>query len=92
MVLPIAPLAGVALRYGVVAVAAFAVTRRVGRAHFDQRCEEAMNDVNEGVALRKENNQVNGTGRFRRVIRVGTEGPGLEIDITALGRVKFRKI
>lgn len=92
MPLPLAPIAGVALRYGLVAVAAYAVTRRLERAHFDQRAEDAMDDVNEGISLRRTPDQVNGTGRFRRIIRVGDNGPGVEIDITTLGRIRFRKV
>ena len=94
MPLQLAPIAGIALRYGAVAVATYAVTRRISiqKGHFDQRGEEAMDDVNEGVTVRKEPEQVNGTTRFRRVMRFGTDGPGIEIDITALGRIRFRKV
>lgn len=92
MPLPLAPIAGFALRYGVVAVAAYAVTRRLERAHFDQRAEDAMDDVNEGLSVRRGHDQVNGTVRFRRVIRLGARGPGVEIDVTTLGRVRFRRV
>lgn len=94
MPLPLAPIAGIALRYGAVAVATYAVTRRISiqKGHFDQRGEEAMDDVNEGVTVRRQPEQVNGTTRFRRVMRFGTDGPGIEIDITALGRIRFRKV
>ena len=94
MPLPLVPIAGIALRYGAVAVATYAVTRRISiqKGHFDQRGEEAMDDVNEGVTVRKEPEQINGTTRFRRVMRFGTDGPGIEIDITALGRIRFRKV
>jgi hypothetical protein len=92
MPLPLAPIAGFALRYGVVAVAAYAASRRLERGHFDQRAEDAMDDVNEGVTYRREREQMNSTARFRRVVRVGKDGSGLEIDITALGRVRIRKV
>ena len=94
MPLPLAPIAGIALRYGAVAVATYAVTRRISiqKGHFDQRGEEAMDDVNEGVTVRRQPEQVNGTTRFRRVMRFGTDGTGIEIDITALGRIRFRKV
>ncbi|MGB5560338.1 MAG: hypothetical protein WBN04_20280 [Paracoccaceae bacterium] len=94
MPLPLAPIAGIALRYGAVAVATYAMTRRISiqRGHFDQRGESAMDDVSEGISLRREPEQVNGATRFRRVVRVGPDGPGLEIDITALGRIRFRKV
>ena len=92
MPLPLDPVAGIALRYGLVAVATYAVTRRVQKAHFDQRANDAMDDVNEGVSLRRDADQVHGSGRFRRIIRLGETGPGIEIDITTLGRIRFRKV
>jgi len=94
MPLPLAPIAGIALRYGAVAVATYAVARRVSiqKAHYDQRGEDAMDSVNEGMSVRRDPEQVNGATRFRRVVRVGTDGPGIEIDVTALGRIRFRKV
>ncbi|MEE9389098.1 MAG: hypothetical protein V3U96_10860 [Paracoccaceae bacterium] len=92
MPLPLAPIAGVALRYGVVAIATYAVTRRIERGFHDQRGEDAMDDINEGASLRRTNGQLNGTTRFKRTIRLGAQGPGIEIDATALGRIKIRKI
>ena len=92
MPLPLAPVAGIALRYGVVALTAYTIARKVGRGHFDQRADEAMDDVNEGLTLRREKEQLNTTARYHRTIRFGTNGPGVEIDITALGRIRLRKI
>ena len=92
MPLPLAPIAGIALRYGAVAVAGYALTRRAGRGFFDQRGEEAMDDVNEGITMRRSEDQVNGTARIKRRIRLGKTGPGIEIDITTLGRIRLRKI
>ena len=92
MPLPLAPIAGIALRYGAVALTAYAISKRTYRAPYDQRGEDAMDSVNEGLNLRKNDEQINGTGRFRRIIRLGNDGPGVEIDATALGRIRFRKI
>jgi hypothetical protein len=92
MPLPLAPIAGFALRYGAVALATYAVSRKITRAHFDQRGEEAMDDVNEGLSVRRDADQYNGTAHYRRIVRLGTDGPGVEIDVTALGRIRFRKI
>ncbi len=92
MPLPLAPIAGIAIRYGAVAVATYAVTRRVQRGHYDQRAQDAMDDVNEGLSVRREGDQLNSTGRYRRIVRLGTNGPGVEIDVTALGRVRIRKV
>ncbi len=90
MPLPLAPLAPIALRYGTVAVAAWALARRVERGRRDQRAEDALDDLPEGTTLRREAGQTSATSRWRRVIRAGRTG--LEIDIAALGRVRIRRL
>ncbi|MBD3676968.1 MAG: hypothetical protein HUJ27_01035 [Rhodobacteraceae bacterium] len=92
MALPLAPIAGIALRYGAVALAAYAVTRSFEPGRRDQRGEDAMDSLDEGLTFRRDPEQVNVTRRFHRVIRLGESGPGLEIDATALGRIRFRKV
>lgn len=92
MPLPIAPIAGFAIRYGAVALATYAVARNLPAPPRDQRAEDAMDDVSEGLSLGKDDEQVNGAARFRRVIRLGANGPGVEIDATALTRIKFKKV
>jgi len=90
--LPLAPIAGLALRYGAVALGAWALGRHLERGFRDQRAEDALDDLCEGVTLRHEPGQTNGTGRFRRVVRIGTNGPGLEVDLAALARLKLRPL
>ena len=92
MPLPIAPVAGIALRYGAVALAAWAATRRLERGFRDQRAEDALDALEEGLTLRREAGQANATGRWRRRVRLGTDGPGVEIDLAALGRLRLRRI
>ncbi|WP_424943715.1 hypothetical protein [Aliiroseovarius crassostreae] len=96
MALPLAPIAAVALRYGTVAVATYAIARKMERGRRDQRAEDALDDVPEGLTARRgnghERNQVNATGRMRRVFRLGTNGPGVEIDAISLTRIRFRKV
>ncbi len=92
MALPLAPIAGLALRYGAVAVATYALSRTIDQGRRDQRAEDAFDDVQEGVTLRRDSEQTNATGRFCRVIRLGETGPGVEIDASVLGRVRIRRI
>ena len=92
MPLPLAPIATVALRYGAVALATYAVTRRVSHGRRDQRAEDALDDLDEGLTLRHDAGKTNSTARYRRKIRLGANGPGVEIDITALGRIIIRKL
>ena len=49
-------------------------------------------DGPEGLGMRRDGEQVIGAGRLKRTIRLGTTGPGVEIDATALGRIRFRRV
>jgi len=94
MALPLAPIAGIALRYGAVALATYALSRQVTRGRIDQRAEDAMDDLPEGLTAHRplDRDQVSGTARMKRVIRLGSSGPGIEIDATAFGRIRFRRV
>jgi len=91
MPLPLAPIAGFALRYGAVAVATYALARRVETGHYDQRTEDAMADTPEGVTLSRDGQDVRSTGKFRRTIRLGANGPAFEVEATTLSRLRIRR-
>ncbi len=94
MPLPLVPIAGAALKYGGVALAAWLVSRRVQPARIDQRAEDAMDDLPDGLATRRptERGQANIAGRFRRTITIPGEGRSFEIDAAFLGRVRARRV
>lgn len=96
MALPLAPIAAVALRYGTVAIATYALARSVERSRRDQRVEDALDEMPEGLTARHarahETQEVHATGRIRRVIRLGKSGPGVEIDAVSLTRIRLRKV
>ena len=92
MPLPLAPVAAFALRYGTVALATYAVSRQIERGRRCQRAEDAHDTVPEGLTLRSEKEQLNATGRLKRVIRLGKAGPGIEVDASAFGRFRFRRV
>lgn len=94
MPLPLAPIAGVAARYGAVALVAYVATRRINRSQTLQPTEDALDRVGEGIAANRpqDRQQVNASARWRRIVRLGSTGSGFEIDATVLGRVKFRKV
>lgn len=94
MPLPLAPIAAFAIRYGSVALATYAVARRV-QIQKGRRCqsaEDAHDKVPEGMSLHSEDEQLNVTGRVKRVFRVGPNGPGYEVDATGFGRLRFRRV
>lgn len=92
MAIQIAPIAGLALRYGVVALATFAATRAMGPGRLDQNVEDAMDETPEGLTLRKTDDQVNGTARWTRSVRLGTSGPGVKVDATGFARFRVTRL
>lgn len=92
MAIPMAPIAGLALRYGAVALAAYAAARAMAPGRLDQGVEDAMDDTPEGVSFRKDRGQANGTARWVRSVRLGTAGPGVRIDATGFVRVKLSRL
>ena len=99
MPLPLAPLLPLALRLGAVAAASLALRRvvaartRVGRT--DQRAEDALDDLGEGLAVHRpadlaDQNQTNTAARFRRTIRWGKTG--IEFDAALLARLRIRRL
>ena len=93
MPLPLAPIAGFALRYGTIAAVTYMSSRKIQASRTDQATEDALDKVYDGVSAHrcKDAPQANAAGRFRRVIRVGRIGPGIEIDATILGRFRVRR-
>jgi hypothetical protein len=94
MALPLAPIAAMAMKYGAVALAGYAVARQMQPGRVDQRSEDALDELPEGLSAHRprDRDQINGAARFRRVIRLGATGPGIEIDATALGRFRMRRV
>jgi hypothetical protein len=83
-----------AAKYGAVALAGYALARQVHVGHVDQRAEDALDELPEGMTAHRprDRDQVNATLRFQRVIRLGRHGPGVEIDASALGRIRMRMV
>jgi hypothetical protein len=92
MPLPLVPIAGVAVRYGLVALGTWVVARSIARTPRDQHAEDALDNVPEGLTAGKHDDAARGTARLKRTIRLGDDGPGVEIDLTALGRLKVRRV
>lgn len=97
MPLPLVPLIPLAVRLGLVATTTFALTRlvqsRVHPGRTDQRAEDALDDLGEGLSLhrpadRTEDRQTNATARVRRVIRF--RGRTYELDAGLMARFRLR--
>jgi hypothetical protein len=99
MPLPLAPLLPWAVRLGLMTAAGYAVQRLVAaRSHpgrTDQRAEDALDDLGEGLALhhpadRADAQQTNASARLRRVIRF--RGAAYEIDASLLARWRVQRL
>ena len=73
---------------------AVAVVRKVHISPVIQEVEDTLDTVDEGISVRKmgDNSQMNGAVRWKRIVRFGADGPGVEIDVSALGRLRWRKV
>jgi hypothetical protein len=92
MPLPLAYIAGFAMKYGAFALVTYAAIRTVGQLPKSQPTEDALDQVNEGLDLRRNYKELNAAGRLRRIISLSKTGRGVEIDATALIRVRLRKV
>ncbi len=86
MALPIIPLALVA--------GAVALARNVQILPVVQSVEDSLDFVPEGMSARRDptGQQINAAYRWKRIIRFGKSGKGVEIDVSALGRIKLKKV
>ena len=100
MPLPLAPLLPIALRLGAVTAVGLAARSWVNRNSFpgrtDQRTEDALDDLGEGLSLHRpsdrvegEVSQTNATARLVRVIRFG--GRAWELDAGLVARLRLRQ-
>lgn len=98
MPLPLAPLLPLALRVGAVAATGLAASRWLRSRSFpgrtDQRAEDALDDLGEGLSLhrpadRADAQQANASLRVKRVIRFG--GKTYEFDAGLLARVRLNE-
>lgn len=91
----IGSLAWTAIRLGSVAAVAFYAARHGGPLK-DAHNEATLDGLPEGLRAEPHRSEVerglHGSGRFRRVFRLGPTGPGWEIDAAALGRLRFRRV
>ena len=100
MPLPLAPLIPLAVRLGLVATTTFALTRlvqsRIHPGRTDQRAEDALDELGEGLTLHRPadrsadpgDSQTNATARVRRVIRF--RGRAYELDTGLVARFRLR--
>lgn len=88
MAIQFAPIAGLALRYGAVAAAAWIAARNLPRGRRDQRLEDALDELPEGMTLRRDGPDTQATASWRRVVRFRRGGPGIGVEAAGIGRLR----
>lgn len=93
----LAPVAWKVAQFGAVAAVAWIAARnRRPAGPREIWRERVMDDVDEGIetdfSRSREEARAGAAVRFRRGIRLGGKGPGVEIDIAGLTRVRLRRI
>ena len=98
MPLPLAPLLPLVLRIGALTAAGYAAKRviaaRLHTGRTDQRAEDALDDLDDGMAVhrpkdRAADTQTNAAARLRRII--GFRGERYEVDAGFVARFRIRK-
>lgn len=86
MALPLVPIALVA--------SAVALARNVHISPVVQSVEDSLDTVEEGLSVHKDpsGEQLNAAYRWKRTVQLGLKGPAFEVDVSALGRLKFKKV
>lgn len=89
----LSPLVWRVAQLGAVAAVTLYASRKQGSRPKDVEHERVLNDLPEGLAINghraEAERAVHAAGRFRRVLRI--RGAGLEIDASALGRLRMRR-
>lgn len=93
----LAPLALKAAQIGAVAAVAWYAARRQRQpGPREVWRERVLDETPEGVETDYERTadeaRAGATGRFRRTIRLGRSGPGVEIDLAAITRLRARRV
>lgn len=94
--LALTPIAWTVLRVGAVAAVGYYVSRRTAAKPKDAWREAALDQAKEGLEVTTDRSgaesNAHASGRFLRTVRLSRHGPGVEIDIAALGRIRLRRV
>ena len=90
----VSPFAWRAFQLGLLAAMAVYASRQRGEPK-DAEHEHVLDGLPEGLAVKSHRAEaeraVHAAGRFRRVLRFGPRGAGLEIEAAGLGRLRMRR-
>ena len=93
----LAPVAWKVAQFGAVAaVAWYAARKRRPDGPREVWRERVMDEVEEGLetdfSRSPDEARAGAAGRFKRGVRLGADGPGIEIDVSGLTRIRLRRL
>lgn len=94
----IAPLAPIATRLALMGAAyaagALIASRSRGPERVDMATEDQLDRLHEGVEVRvdRPNGRADAEARLTRTLRVGPGGPGVEVELAGIGRLRLRRV
>ena len=93
----LAPIAWKVAQVGAVAaITVYAARRRRPDGPREVWRERVFDDVEEGLETDygrvPDEARLGGAGRFKRTLRMGRDGPGLEVDLSGLARLRLRRV
>ncbi len=89
MAAPLAPAAGIALKYLTIAAAGYAFARMLPNTAPDARAEAALDAMPDGLNASADDEATRASFRWRKVLRIGTIGA--TIDAAVLARLKVTR-
>jgi hypothetical protein len=91
MALPTCLIPGIAARYAIVAGLSYLMARRIPKGRFANHIENAMDNTEPGLEIRRHAGQVNGAFRWVKHIGLRKAKLALRVDGVVLARLRVSK-
>ncbi len=92
LALPLSPIFWTIFRYALIAGLAAAAARRADPVPRDQRVEDILDNMDEGVTMRRDEETTRMAAKVGRTLRFGPGGPGIRMEFAGLGRLKLHRL
>ncbi|MBF9029502.1 hypothetical protein HKCCE3408_03750 [Rhodobacterales bacterium HKCCE3408] len=89
MAAPLAPAAGIVLKYAAIAAAGYLLARSLPQDAPDLRAEAALDDMPDGIGVSAQDGTSRARARWRRTVTLGTAG--LRFDAGLIARLKVAR-
>ncbi|WP_138468945.1 hypothetical protein [Poseidonocella sp. HB161398] len=92
LALPLSPIFWTIFRYALIAGLAAAAARRADPVPRDQRVEDVLDSLDDGLRLRRDEDTTRIAAKAGHSLRLGPNGPGLRMEFAGLGRLKLHRL